>query len=339
MLFSSVITIVRRIRIVAWRWVWRVIFFVYTTFSSYHIPFSLMMSLTMMSLGHLVCALFYFALTIMFWVNWWLCSVGYVRTDRSHVQSWLTHRNISLLKLLNFYHSLKMSFKIIVVLFLCFAHSIRCSFFNIMPSMDLVGVICWPSESGCRDDDGPQFVCCVDGRHPKVHNFWIFREGRVTPKVHLSTRVDIGIFVGDYFANNCLTPTWCRVPMFRRKLIDGSVRWLGFPSFLRNDGLPWTLNILAPYADWVGRGSSTSQNLSSGSVVYSDSIFMNCNWPACVLTIYNQRIFSNARSAARHARNNLLMENRMYRMQISSTCHNPIRSRLVNWRDDALDDR
>ena len=41
--------------------------------------------------------------------------------------------------------------------------------------------------------------------------------------------------------------------MFGRKSINGSVEWLGVPSFLSNDGLPWTLNILAPYADWGGQ--------------------------------------------------------------------------------------
>ena len=63
--------------------------------------------------------------------------------------------------------------------------------------------------------------------------------------------------------------------MFGWNLISGSVDWLGIPSFLRDYGPTWTLNLLAAYADWGDRGSSTSQNFSSGYGGYSDSVFMN----------------------------------------------------------------
>ena len=126
--------------------------------------------------------------------------------------------------------------------------------------------------------------------------------------------------------------------MFVRKSINGSVEWLGVSRFLRNDGTPWTLNILSPYDDWGGRGYSTRKKLSSGSGGYSGSVFINWNWPASVLPIYHWRICENTCSAARRARDDLLMENRMYRMKISSTCRKPIRGCLVNRRDDALDD-
>ena len=105
-----------------------------------------------------------------------------------------------------------------------------------MPSLDLVGSIFWPSDSGCGDDDEPQFICCVDGRQPEIHEVWIFGEDCVTPEVHPSARVYVGNFVGDYFATNYLTPTWSKVPMFDRKSTNGSDEWLGVPRFLRNDG-------------------------------------------------------------------------------------------------------
>ena len=34
--------------------------------------------------------------------------------------------------------------------------------------------------------------------------------------------------------------------------MNGSVEWLGVPNFLRNDGPPWTLNLLAYYDNWGG---------------------------------------------------------------------------------------
>ena len=131
----------------------------------------------------------------------------------------------------------------------------------------------------------------------------------MSPKVHPAACIYVSNSVGDYSATNCLTPTWRRVPMSGRKLINESIEWLGIPSFPLNDGPPWTLNILAPYADWGGRGSSISQNFSSGSGGYSDSVFINWNRLDSVLPIYYQRIFENTRSDARRARDDLLMDN------------------------------
>ena len=150
-----------------------------------------------------------------------------------------------------------MFFIIIAVLCLCCAHSVCCSFFNIIPRLELGGAICRHSDSSCGDDDGPKFIRCVDGRKPKIHEVCIFGEDGVTPKVHPYAHIDVGAFVGDYFATNYLTPTWRRVPMFFRKLNNGSVKWIDVPIFLRNSWPPWTLNLLYPYADGGGRGSST----------------------------------------------------------------------------------
>ena len=225
-----------------------------------------------------------------------------------------------------------------MLIFLRFAHSFCCNFFNIVPRLEPVGTIFRPPNSGFGDNDGPQFISCVEKRHPEVHELWIFGEAGVTPKFHLTARLDVGAFVGDYCATNYLTPSWSRVPMFIIKSINGSAKWLGGPSFLWNYGLPWTLNLLDPYADWGSRRSSTSQNSSSEYGGYSDSFFINWNQPACFLSIFHQIFFENICSAARRACDNLLMDNRTYRMQIPSTCHNPICGCLVNWRDDALDD-
>ena len=207
-----------------------------------------------------------------------------------------------------------------------------------MPRRDPLGVIFRPSESGSWDKDGPQFICCVDGHQPKIHEVWTFREDGVTPKVHPTVRVDVVVFIGDCFDTDCLTPTWHRILMFGSKSMNGSVECIVVPNFLSNDGPTWTLNLLDPCAGWGKRGSSTSLNLSSGSGGYSDSVSINCNRPSCVLPIYYRRIFENSHSAACRARDKLLMENFTYYMQSPYTCGNPIYSCLVKRRDDALDD-
>ena len=53
-----------------------------------------------------------------------------------------------------------------------------------MARWETVGSIVWPSNYGIRDDEGPQFTQCVDGRDPKIREFWDFGEDFVTRKVH-----------------------------------------------------------------------------------------------------------------------------------------------------------
>ena len=98
--------------------------------------------------------------------------------------------------------------------------------------------------------------------------------------------------------------------MFGRKLIKESFELIGVPDFLRSDGPPWDINLLAPYADWGRGGPSTNQKLSSGSGGYSESVHINCNRPARNLPIYHRRVFENMRSSACHTRDNILMEKR-----------------------------
>ena len=195
-LFTSVITIVGRIIIVAWWWVWRIIFLVFLTIF-------LLMSFIFIWFTRVAIIWrirfvrwwvwwwwvwvrfpWYVCFSILLWqlcwscqwrriwnfcsdwnrLNWWHCSIGHVRTKRSRVQSWSTHMIILAPKILNFSPSSKIAFKIIVVLCLRLAHYIRYSFTNIMPRGDPVGAILWPSDSGSGDEDGPQFIRCVDGQ-------------------------------------------------------------------------------------------------------------------------------------------------------------------------------
>ena len=251
------------------------------------------------------------------WITWWLFSVGSVRTKRSRVQ-----------------RCFRLTFETIVVLCLRPDHSIRCNFTNIMDTGEPVWSMHCRASSVRGGKDVPKFIRCVEGRQPKINEVCTFGENGVTLKVHPTSRVDVSAgFVGN-FATNFLTPTWRRIPMFGRSYIDGSVKWLRVPNFLRNDITPWNLNLLAPYACWGYIGSSTSPNLGSGSGGYFDSISINWNFTARVLPVYHRRIFESTHSAACCARDDILMENHMYRMQSPSACCNPIRGFLVNRQDD-----
>ena len=127
-----------------------------------------------------------------------------------------------------------------------FAHSVRCNFFIIMSMPDIVGNINLPSESGCWDADRSQCIGCVDVYEPKFHEVWVLGEDGVTPKVHLTERVDVGAGIFDDFETQNLTENGYRVPMFVKKSMNGIFYFLGIPAPLRTNGPPWINNIMVP---------------------------------------------------------------------------------------------
>ena len=115
-----------------------------------------------------------------------------------------------------------------------------------MTIREKVGSIHQPFNSGSGYDYGLEFIGCVGGRQPEIHEVWTFGDDKISPEYHPFARVDIGAFVGNCFGTNYLAVNGHRVPMYGRKSINGSVDWLGVPTFLRNDGPPWDDNILCP---------------------------------------------------------------------------------------------
>ena len=119
-----------------------------------------------------------------------------------------------------------------------------------------VGVISQPSNSGSRDDDRLEFICCVGGREPQIYELWTFSEDGITRRVHPFARVDINDFSGYCFHTYFMTEERCRVTIFGRISINVSVEWLGVPiPFYDTAGVPWIDNILVPELHW-GDGDS-----------------------------------------------------------------------------------
>ena len=107
-----------------------------------------------------------------------------------------------------------------------------------MPRTEPFRDIVQPSNSGSGGGGGLEFIQCVGGIQPKIHEFWTFSDDIIMPKVHPTARVDVSAFVGNYFSTDYLTENGRRVPMFGRKLINGIFEWMGVPDFLRTYGPP-----------------------------------------------------------------------------------------------------
>ena len=68
-----------------------------------------------------------------------------------------------------------------------------------MARREPVGSIRRPSDYGSGDEDGSEFIRCVDGRQPKIHEVWVFGEDGVTPEVRPTARVDVSALLVNIF--------------------------------------------------------------------------------------------------------------------------------------------
>ena len=122
--------------------------------------------------------------------------------------------------------------------------------------------------------------------------------------------------------------------MFIINSINGSVQLLGAPDFLRNNGPPWTDNLLDPGPSWGDGGTTTNQNWESQPGGIYGSFVVPWIRPVPVRPSYVLRSPGNARADERCIRDNHLQSRRLERMHSPSTIRNPIFNPRVNRRDD-----
>ena len=201
-----------------------------------------------------------------------------------------------------------------------------------MDGRESFGSIGRPSDSGSGGSERPEFIGCVDGREPHIHEVWAFGSNGVTREVHPTAQLDVGTGVVGYFVTNYLTESGRRIPILGRISMNGSVEWLGVPDFHRTNGPACTDNLLAHGYSWGDRGTTTNQNWGSQSGVDSVSVSFPWNRPVRVLPVYCRRISKNMRAAARRVRDDHLRSNRLAHIRSPSTSRNPIQNRRVNWR-------
>ena len=132
-----------------------------------------------------------------------------------------------------------------------------------MPRREPVGVIQPIFRSSSRANDRLEFIRCVGGRQPQIHELWSFVEDGITREVHPFARIDVGNFSRDCFHTNYATEIGRRVFSYGRKSINGSIKWLGVPAPSCGTGVAWNGNILVPNPHWGDGHSYESWALST----------------------------------------------------------------------------
>ena len=126
--------------------------------------------------------------------------------------------------------------------------------------------------------------------------------------------------------------------MYSRKPINGSVEWLGVPSFLRNYGPHWADNILCPSPCWGIRGTYEIWALESqpGGRYSGVDVLWHEAVPARLA--YFPRSPENMRATACRVCDNLLWEHHLERAQSLSDSRHILCDKLINQTDYLLDD-
>ena len=83
-----------------------------------------------------------------------------------------------------------------------------------------VGVTRQPSSSGSGGEYGLEFIRCVGGREPQIHELWSFSKEVITRKVHTFARIDVGKSSGDCFHTAYATEIGRRVFIYSQKSIN-----------------------------------------------------------------------------------------------------------------------
>ena len=113
-----------------------------------------------------------------------------VRTNRSQIQRWLTHRKVLALKFLVLFTNLKLNSIAIIVVWLRRTHSYRCRFTENMIWRAPMGSIRRPLDPGSGSTDATAFTQWVYGREPYIHELWCMGLDIITLKVHPTAQVE-----------------------------------------------------------------------------------------------------------------------------------------------------
>ena len=122
-----------------------------------------------------------------------------------------------------------------------------------------VGSIYRPSKSGSGGTKGPEFIRCVEGQDPQMHEIWCFGSDGITREFHPTAQLYFGDGVVGQLWSDYLAENRRRIPILIQISINGIVEILGIPDFHRTSGPMYTDNIMAPH-DTTGWGYGGTPN-------------------------------------------------------------------------------
>ena len=93
-----------------------------------------------------------------------------------------------------------------------------------------MGSICRPYDSGSGGTKGVEFIRCVDGQDPQIHEIWCLGSYGVTREVHLTAQIDVGAETVGQVLTQYLSENGRIIPVIGQISINGNFELLGIPA-------------------------------------------------------------------------------------------------------------
>ena len=206
-----------------------------------------------------------------------------------------------------------------------------------MPIREPVGAIIQLFNSGIRADDRLEYIRCVGGQQPQIHEVWTFSDDGITCEVDPFAHIDVGAFSGDCFQTYYFSENGRIVSIYGQKSINGSVEWLGVPHPFYDDGPPWTDNFLCPSPLWGDgvRVGAWAWGIQPGGLYGGVDVPWRGAVPDCA--DYLPGSLENAHATARRVRDARLRDHRLARAQSVLYLRRILWDHLVNRTDYGWD--
>ena len=145
-----------------------------------------------------------------------------------------------------------------------------------------MGSIRRPSDSSREGTKSVEFIWCVDGREPQIHEIWCLGYNGVTHEFHTTAQIyDVAETVGQFLTQN-LSENGRRISFIDQISINGSVEILGIPAEAWECGFTFIDNIQAPTvtSGWGGVDTSNQNwRFTLGGPYGNDTVAWGSNVP------------------------------------------------------------
>ena len=108
------------------------------------------------------------------------------------------------------------------------------------------GYIRRPYDYSNGDTEDTEFIRCVDGRDPQLHEMWCLSLDNVIRKIYPTAQIEVGAGTVGELTTNYLAENGRRILIIGQISINISVQFLGIPNFFSNSRLLFCENLQDP---------------------------------------------------------------------------------------------
>ena len=140
-----------------------------------------------------------------------------------------------------------------------------------------MGTIHRPWYSGSGGTEAADFIQCINGKEPLIHELWCLGLNVISRKVHPTARVEVPDGSVRERVTNYLAKNRRQIEIIEKNYVNNSVQFMGLYNQAWGSGLLRISNLLV-HVDSTGWGSSNNSNQKKGGQFNNANIITNFAW-------------------------------------------------------------